>query len=148
MNTTALWPMFIGSIVIGLFFHGMTVLTYRVDDFYISKGLVYSAVLMAASMCVLEVVIMGYSSKHLDIPHLVGFTVLTILMIVVIRKQIGIRDRDYLQEMITHHSAALTTSRHIAERTQITDVLVLARNIIKTQEREIALMKDLLVTAD
>jgi len=142
-----LWPMFIGSIVIGLFFHGMAVSVYRIDDFYFSKGLLYSAILMAASMCVLEVVIMGYYSKKIDASSLIGFTVLTIVMIWMIRRQFGIRDRDYLKEMITHHSAALTTSRRISERTENTDVLVLARNIIKTQEREIALMKDLLKTA-
>jgi len=55
-----------------------------------------------------------------------------------------IYDRDYLNEMIEHHSMALTTSGEILKKTSDPKVKILASKIINTQEEEIQYMKSLL----
>ena len=47
--------------------------------------------------------------------------------------------------MISHHSTALTTSNKIVKRTKNKKIKKLANEIIKTQEKEIKLMKSLIV---
>ena len=60
------------------------------------------------------------------------------------RNQIYIEDKDYLSEMIEHHSMALLTSEEILQKTQSERVKKLAENIISTQEKEIEYMKQLI----
>ena len=54
-----------------------------------------------------------------------------------------ITDKEYLNEMIEHHSMALLTSEPILEKTQSERVRKLAENIVSTQEAEIKYMKQL-----
>jgi uncharacterized protein (DUF305 family) len=61
------------------------------------------------------------------------------------KKQLFIDDKNYLEEMIEHHSMALLTSNEIVGKTRDDKVKLIATNIIKTQEREIEQMKLLLV---
>lgn len=61
-----------------------------------------------------------------------------------IRSQWGIRDIDYLQEMIPHHSMALFTSQHRLKNPNTgPSVRQLASEIVKTQEDEITLMTNM-----
>jgi len=60
------------------------------------------------------------------------------------RNQIYIEDKDYLEEMIEHHSMALLTSNEILQKTNSERVKKFAENIISTQEKEIDYMKQLL----
>jgi hypothetical protein len=60
------------------------------------------------------------------------------------RNQIYIDDKDYLNEMIEHHSMALLTSEEILQKTNSERVKKLAENIISTQEKEIDYMRQLL----
>jgi len=55
-----------------------------------------------------------------------------------------INEKDYLQEMIEHHSMALLTSKSIIEKTNDNQVKNLAQNIIKSQQAEINYMGQLL----
>lgn len=59
------------------------------------------------------------------------------------RSQLGIGDREYLRDMIPHHSMAILTSRH---RLQSRDgrVVRLAEGIMDTQVREIEQMRAML----
>ena len=59
------------------------------------------------------------------------------------RNQMYITDKEYLNEMIEHHSMALLTSEPILEKTQSDRVRKLAENIVSTQEAEIKYMKQL-----
>ncbi len=54
-----------------------------------------------------------------------------------------INDKDYLSEMIEHHSMALLTSEQILEKTQSERVRNLATSIVETQQAEINYMKQL-----
>jgi uncharacterized protein (DUF305 family) len=57
-----------------------------------------------------------------------------------------INDKEYLDEMIEHHSMALLTSGQILQKTQSERVRKLAENIVSTQEAEIKYMKQLVTT--
>ena len=60
------------------------------------------------------------------------------------RTQIGVNDKQYLNEMIEHHSMALLTSEQILEKTKNPQVKNLANKIINTQKREIQQMNKML----
>jgi uncharacterized protein (DUF305 family) len=60
------------------------------------------------------------------------------------RNQIYIEDKDYLEEMIEHHSMAILTSDEILQKTKSERVKKLAETIVTTQEKEIEYMKQLL----
>ena len=66
------------------------------------------------------------------------------LFIYLYRKQIAIKDKQYLEGMIEHHSMALLTSKEILKKTDDYNIAKLAKNIIEAQENEIKIMRDLL----
>jgi uncharacterized protein (DUF305 family) len=59
------------------------------------------------------------------------------------RNQVYIEDKDYLNEMIEHHSMAILTSEEILQKTSSERVKRLAENIISTQKKEIDYMQQL-----
>ena len=61
-----------------------------------------------------------------------------------VRWQIGVGDREYLHDMLPHHSMAVLTSRAALMKTQSPEVYQLASGILKTQQEEIAAMKGML----
>lgn len=137
--------MFIGSIIIGIFFNGMNVLAYKLEHLYLSPTLVYGALLMASNMAILEILMHYSASKIMSVKLLITFTLFTIFLMVSLREQYLVADNGYLKRMISHHSTAITTSHKILGKTKNEKVRKLASKIIETQEREINLMKSLLV---
>ena len=69
---------------------------------------------------------------------------LIILFIYLYRTQFGVDDKNYLKEMIEHHSMALLTSNSILGKTKNPAVINFATKIATTQEQEIADMRYLL----
>jgi hypothetical protein len=136
--------MFFGSIIIGIFLNGMNVSAYDISHLYLSATLVYSAILMASNMCILEVLMHYSHSGNLNMSMLLLFILMSAILVVMLREQFLVDDNQWLKRMISHHSTALTTSHKIRERTKNEKVRKLATNIIKTQEEEIKLMEDLL----
>ena len=137
--------MLIGSIIIGLYFNGMNILAYRFNDLYFSsKTLIYSAFLMASNMCILEILMFYDHSGKFNAKLFALFIITSILLVLMLRKQFLVGDRDWLKRMISHHSTALTTSHNIRKRTKNKRIKRLASDIIATQEKEIKLMKELL----
>ena len=65
-------------------------------------------------------------------------------MVFFLRNQLFIDDKQWLKRMIPHHSTALTTSNIIKNRSNEPEIQQLAHDIIDVQEREIALMKNML----
>jgi len=145
MNLTysLIW-MFFGSIIIGIFFNGMNILAYRYSDLYLSLTLVYSALLMAINMCILEIFMYYSHSNELKYNLLLLFIILMILTIFLLREQYFVNDNQWLKRMISHHSTALTTSYKIKNKTNNKKIKKLAQNIIDTQKKEINIMKNLL----
>ena len=58
--------------------------------------------------------------------------------------QFGIDEKNYLREMIEHHSMAILTSQRILEKAKNPAVTNFATHILTTQEKEIDDMKYLL----
>ena len=69
-------------------------------------------------------------------------TILTTIFL--LRNQLFVNDEQYLKRMISHHSTALTTSHHIYKKTKNQHVKKIAYDIIKTQEKEIEMMKSII----
>ncbi len=105
-----------------------------------SIGKLYLALIMAFSMGLLDCFIMG-DQIYLNYVMLFGLLFITIIMY---RQQKGVDDKNYLEEMIEHHSMALLTSKAIVDKTKDHRVKNLAQNIMKSQQSEINYMRQLL----
>ena len=68
------------------------------------------------------------------------FGLLLVIFVYLYRNQVYIYDKDYLNEMIEHHSMALLTSEEILQKTTSERVKRLAENIVSTQQAEIEYM--------
>ncbi|HEY9178107.1 MAG TPA: DUF305 domain-containing protein [Flavipsychrobacter sp.] len=114
------------------------------DHFYISLTRAYMALLMVAPMALLMLLLMGkmYPDKKTNAAISISATVAFILALVLLRQQVPIGDRQYMKAMIPHHSSAILTSENAD--IQDPEVQQLAKQIIETQEREIAQMKNIL----
>ncbi len=140
LNYSLKW-MFVGSIIIGLYLNGMNILAYRFNDLYFSsKTLIYSGLLMASNMCILEVFMSYNHSGKFDVNALLLFVSMSVILVLMLRNQFLVSDNDWLKRMISHHSTALTTSHNIVKITKNKKLKKLAKDIIDTQEKEIALM--------
>ncbi len=136
--------MFFGSLFIGIFLNGMNILAYRYTDLYLSYTLIYSALLMASNMSILEILMFYDHSGQFELNLFILFVVLSIISTIMLREQFMVNDKQWLKRMISHHSTALTTSYKIKEKTKNEKIKKLANDIIETQKREIKLMKELL----
>jgi hypothetical protein len=116
----------------------------RFEHVYLSLTRFYMTLLMIAPMAVLMLVFMGgmYKNKKLNIGIITGSVLVFILALVFLRTQTFIGERQYMKAMIPHHSSAILTSREAD--LQDAEVEKLAGEIIRAQEEEIALMKQLL----
>lgn len=109
-----------------------------------SLGKFYMSVVMALLMGVVEVVMYDYHMGSISIFYYLTIGLLLSIFIYLYRNQIFIYDKEYLSEMIEHHSMALLTSNEILQKTSSERVKRLAENIISTQEAEIEYMNNLL----
>ena len=136
--------MFIGSFLIQYFIMSR-IMTNIKEDITKSTGKIYMSLIMASLMSLLEILMHDMYNFMFSWHYYLFFFVLLIALIFIYKKQLFIDDKNYLEEMIEHHSMALLTSNEIVGKTTDDKVKLLATNIIKTQEREIEQMKLLLV---
>lgn len=101
-------------------------------------GKIYISVIMVLFMILLTSLVERHNTFSL-----IAVTGL-VLFIYLYRKQIAINDKQYLENMIEHHSMALLTSEEILKKTDNVYVTNIARNIIQTQQDEIKEMRDLI----
>ena len=135
---------FIVMTIIGMLFNPMNILAYRFSDLYISQTLFYGGLLMASNMVWAHEIVHYLSMGHFNmLVFSVGIT-LSIGVSIILRQQLFVDDKQWLSRMIPHHSAALTTSNKIYNKTNDPKLQNLAKEIIDTQEKEIELMKSML----
>ncbi len=115
----------------------LTHITFNIGKFYIS-------VIMALVMGLLEVLMNDNYMKTISIEFYFPLFFALCIFIYLYRNQMYIDDKNYLEEMIEHHSMALLTSEEILQKTNSERVKRLAENIISTQEKEIEYMKELI----
>lgn len=143
----SLFIMIIGSFLIqfvimsGLMTNQMLNIRSSIGKFYIS-------VIMALLMGLLEVFMYDYHMSSISIIYYLAICFVLTIFIYLYRNQVYIYDKDYLNEMIEHHSMALLTSEEILQKTGNERVKRLAENIISTQQAEIVYMDKLLNTMD
>lgn len=116
----------------------------RFDHIYLSATRFYMALLMVSPMALLMLLFMPnmYQNKKRNL-FIASLSVLVFFIaFIFLRNQILIGDTQYTKAMISHHSSAILTSREA----NLTDpeLKVLAEDIIKAQEGEIAQMKEIL----
>ena len=102
-----------------------------------SIGKIYMSTIMGLFM-----VVAGVLMQHkFVINQFLLYSSLLIGCIYLYKIQFGISEKEYLKEMIEHHSMALLTSQAILKKTKDNDVLNLAKRIIRTQGKEINEMR-------
>ncbi len=141
----SLWTMMIGSFIIQFIIMSL-IMTDVVGNITFSTGKFYISVIMALLMGLLEVGMYDHNSLmyHFSLPYYLSLGFALAVFVYLYRNQMYITDKEYLNEMIEHHSMALLTSDPILEKTQSDRVRKLAENIVSTQEAEIKYMKQLI----
>jgi Ca2+/Na+ antiporter len=109
-----------------------------------SIGKFYMAVIMAILMGLTEVLMFDTHMKTISGIYYLSLFFVLVVFVYLYRNQVYIEDKDYLNEMIEHHSMALLTSEEILQKTHSERVKKLAENIIVTQEKEIEYMRQLI----
>ena len=116
------------------------IMTNNTSNIKNSLSKFYLSCVMAFLMGLTEMFIMGDQNTLI----LLILLILLIGSVIMYRRQMYINEKEYLNEMIEHHSMALLTSRAIVEKTNDNQVKNLAQNIIKSQQSEINYMEQLL----
>jgi hypothetical protein len=135
---------FIIMVIVGVLFNPMNVLAYRFNDLYLSLTLFYGGLLMASNMIWSHEIVHYFSMGHFNSKIFIIGIILSIICVLLLRKQFLVNDKEWLKRMISHHSTALTTSNKINKNTKNKKIKNLSNDIIKVQEKEITLMKSLL----
>ena len=135
--------MMIGSFILQLFVMSF-IMTNSPSNITFSIGKFYMSVIMAVLMGLLEVFMFDVHMKTISIQYYLTLIFLLVMFVYLYRNQVYVEDKDYLNEMIEHHSMALLTSEEILQHTKSERVKKLAENIISTQEKEIEYMRNLL----
>ena len=141
--TYSLWFMMIASFIIQLIVMS-TFMTDSYKNITFSIGKFYMAVIMAVLMGLTEVLMFDTHMKTVSGIYYLSLFFVLVMFVYLYRNQVYIEDKDYLNEMIEHHSMALLTSEEILQKTHSERVKKLAENIIVTQEKEIEYMRQLI----
>ena len=138
--------MFVVMAIIGILFNPMNILAFRFSDLYISQTLFYGGLLMASNMIWAHEIVHYLSMGHFNTTIFsIGIILSISISILLLRKQLFVDDKQWLKRMIPHHSTALTTSHKIYNKTNNPKIKKLAKEIIDTQEKEIRLMKSMII---
>jgi hypothetical protein len=118
--------------------------TYAIDHVGFSQTRLWMALIMGGAMAIIMMAFMWamYRNRQLNMAIMIGGAVVLAASLWLVRSQQTVGDLAYMKAMIPHHSIAIMTS----ERARIRDprVRVLADDILNTQIREIAEMKQLI----
>ena len=142
----SLWFMMISSFIIQMFVMS-SIMTNSYKNITFSLGKFYMSVIMELLMGILEVLMYDNHMNTISVYYYLSLFFVLVTFIYLYRNQIYIDDKDYLNEMIEHHSMALLTSEEILQKTNSEKVKKLAENIISTQEKEIEYMRQLINTS-
>jgi len=102
---------------------------------------------MALLMGILEVLMFDV---HMRMISWIYYCILGFMLVVFIylyRNQYYIDQKEYLSEMIEHHSMAVLTSEQILQKDPSPRVKRLAENIMETQQQEIEYMRQLIASS-
>lgn len=114
------------------------------DHFYLNASNAYMAAVMVLPMGVIMIGVMWtmFQNKALNVGLIVALVVLLAGVWSLGRQEAGVGNEQFLKSMIPHHSRAIL----VCQESSITDpeIIELCDAIVKTQQDEIAQMKDIL----
>ena len=139
----SLYTMLVGSFIIQ-FIVMSCIMTNSYKNITFSVGKFYMSVIMALLMGLLEVLMFDIHMRIISLYYYLILFFMLSIFIYLYRNQIYIEDKDYLTEMIEHHSMAVLTSEEILQKTKSERVKKLAESILTTQEKEIEYMRQLI----
>jgi hypothetical protein len=128
--------MFIGSFIIQYFLMS-SIMANKMENITNSLGKAYLSIIMGLYMVILEIMMHDHHYDVFSMKYYIIIGCLLGLFIYLYRTQKYITDKEYLKEMIEHHSMALLTSNKILEKTDNYNTSKIAKNIIQKQEDEI-----------
>ncbi len=115
---------------------------------HLSLTRLYMTLLMVSPMALTMLWMMRqmYFDKRLNLVIALASIATFVISLILLRAQTPIGDQQYMKAMIPHHSSAILTSKHA----QLDDpeVKALAKQIIQSQEEEIAQMEAILERMD
>lgn len=113
----------------------------EIDHILLSTTRTYMSLLMVAPMAISMMLFMWgmYENKRLNTVIILGASIVFIVVLTALRTQTPIKDVQYMKAMIPHHSSAIMVSENATFEDP--ETAELAKQIIETQEREIAQMK-------
>jgi tyrosine-protein phosphatase YwqE len=141
----SVWIMMIGSFIIQYFIMS-AIMTNAPTNIRATTGKFYISTIMALLMGILEVGMHDFYMGSFSTIFYLALSFVLIIFVHLYRNQVYIQDKDYLNEMIEHHSMAILTSEEILQKTNSERVKRLAENIIATQRKEIDYMNQLQAT--
>uniref|UniRef100_A0A6C0CX23 DUF305 domain-containing protein n=1 Tax=viral metagenome TaxID=1070528 RepID=A0A6C0CX23_9ZZZZ len=118
-------------------------MTNDVTNIRNSLGKLYISTIMAFLMGIVEVMMHDFYSGVLSLQYYIPLFVILGTLYYLYKKQYKVNDKEYLNEMIEHHSMALLTSDEILKKTKDDNMILLADSIIKGQQKEISIMKQM-----
>ena len=126
-------------------FFGMSlIMTNDFSNITFSLGKFYISTIMALLMAFVEIVMHDMFYYHFSTNYYLIVILSLAIIIYSYRNQYYIGDKEFLKEMIEHHSMALLTTDEIMQKTENEYVKKLAENINSTQQNEINYMKKML----
>ena len=141
--THSMIVMFIGSFIIQYFLMP-PLMVNKIAYITNNIGKAYLAAIMGLFMAVIEVAMHDHQYHSISAKWYAILFGLIAIFAYLYRKQIAIKDKQYLEAMIEHHSMAVFMSEEILKKTDSYDVTKLAKNIIQTQTDELQFMNDLI----
>lgn len=135
-----------------LSFISMYILMYMMVDtysnVYANLNQLYMAGIMTIPMIFIELLLMRsmYANKKINIAIILSSLALFITLIIFIRKQTAISDKEFIRSMIPHHAAAIL----MCKEAYLSDpeIIQLCKNISSSQQSEIDFMKSKLASIE
>lgn len=120
----------------------------KLSHYHTSITRIYMAILMVAPMAIVMLAMMGkmYPSKKANMGIMLTAGVIFVVVLIGLRTQTPIGDVQYMKAMIPHHSSAILNSKKANLKDP--EVIRLSKEIISSQEREIAEMERFLNRLD
>jgi uncharacterized protein (DUF305 family) len=119
----------------------MYIMVNEWGNVYQNINQIYMAGVMTIPMVLIELVIMKsmYTNKKLNAVIGISSLAIFIALIIFIRQQIAVADKEFLRSMIPHHASAILMCQKAS--LQDPEVKDLCKAIVSSQQAEIDLMK-------
>ena len=116
-------------------------------EFVQNINFVYMALTMAMPMGALMLLMMGsmYADKRLNLILYASLALIFVVAFAAVRTQALVGDKQFVRSMIPHHSGAILMCNQASLRDpEVRDLCFSESGIVKSQEREIAQMQQIL----